>query len=247
MEFIESVLRLNQDNIMKKETIIKFYSLYKLYIFPGIVTLSCLFLVVFAIYPQMSKFITSQKVEGNLLTKSKFLVDKVQALESYSGEDLSRKVEFALASYPVEKDLGNVIGTLQQLIVKSGFNIVSFSVGNSATEQGSLSFGVKLEVKGSRALFPTLLSNLENSSRLMRVIAIETSSNNTSSVMDVSLSLAVLYSLPPKDFGSIDSPIPKLSQKDEELITRLAGNGTISNISSTTTTSVPRGKVNPFE
>jgi len=50
----------------------------------------------------------------------------------------------------------------------------------------------------------------------------------------------------PSEFGSVDSPLPELSEKDEEVITKLAKGGTALPAPQVTVLG-PRGKENPFE
>lgn len=251
MEFIGRVLKLKQNN-MNKETIIKFYQGYKLYIFPGVVTLSSLFLIIFAIYPQTAKLIANQKTEGELVIKSQFLEAKAQVLANYNEVDLSAKVDFALSAYPADKDFGNTIGLLQTLTAQVGFNILSLTFeggGNASTS--SSSFQVKLDLTGAKALLATLLNNIEVSTRLMKVSSIEISPTNDSQKVNVVITISVLYSPIPSNFGSVDSPLPELSSKDEELIAKLA-RVTTTSVSQPSTaqggqSTGSRGKVNPFE
>jgi|Napbiome12C3dose_1001474.scaffolds.fasta_scaffold00001_170 hypothetical protein len=232
---------------MKKEDLIKFYSKYNLYIFPAVVALSSLFIILFVIYPQVIKLIDNQGAIDQLLNKSRSLESKVSALESYDSSDLSQKLEFALATLPGEKDFGGVLGLLQKLTIESDFSISAISFGNTAGKIGSAdSFEVKLDLKGSRMMLKDLLANLESSPRLVRIKSIDISSNQASLALDVSLAVEVLYSPLPKDFGGPDSPVPQLSQKDEELITRIMeGSGII--YSPAVLPVSPRGKSNPFE
>lgn len=232
---------------MKKENLIKFYSDHRSYIFPAVVALSSLFLIVFVIYPQAVKLINNQRAIGDLMNKSKFLETKVTALESYNEEDLSRKLKFALATLPADKDFGNILGLLQQLTVQSGFAIDSISFGSTASKSGnSDSFDVKLEIRGAKGSFQTLLNSLEDSRRLMRINSIDISSSQASQTLNVALVAEVLYSQLPQSFGGVDSPLPELSQKEEQLIVKLARFGeTVSSPSATQ--SLPRGKSNPFE
>lgn len=248
MEFIELALKLSQriDN-MKKEQILKFYQNYKIFIFPVVVTLSCLFLIAFIIYPQTVKLISNQQSEGELIIKSEFLENKVLALESYDEKDLSSKVELVLNVYPGEKDLAEAIGLLQELIAQSGFRVNAISLGNTSQKGGKVqSYDVKLEMIGFKNGFPTLLNDLESSPRLIRVSSIDISSSGNSGAINVSLVVEVLYSQIPQSFGAVDSPVPELSQNDEELLIRLASvKGPV--ISQAQVVAGPRGKENPFE
>lgn len=242
MDCIELVLRLSQLYKMKKE-INKFYSEYKLYIFPAVVTLSSLFLIIFAIYPQTVKLIENQKTATELINRSKFLDIKVTALEGYDEKDLERKVGLVLNTLPAEKDYGNVLTLLSQLVLQSGFSISSITIGNSAGKVGSAeSLEVKMDITGPRVLLQTLLDNLDSSSRLVRVKSIDVSSSQGS--ISVSLAVQVLYAGSPKDYGTIDSSLPELNQNDEGLIStleRLNKPVLESDVES------PRGKANPFE
>ena len=202
-----------------KNQVLKFYTTYKIFIFPIIIIFCSLILIVFVIYPQIVKLIRNQKDLGALMNKSQFLSTKVLALDNLDGGDLSKKVGLSLSSYPSDKDFGYVIGIVQNISAQSGYNVVSISLGESA--KGNQSYAVKMQLIGSVSLLPILISNIENSNRLMRVSSVETTSRDSASV-NVSLSLDVLYSALPSTFGTEDSPLPELAQKDEELLSKLA-------------------------
>lgn len=232
--------------MMKKETIAKFYLQYRLYIFPAIVALSSLFLIIFAIYPQTAKLIENQKTEGDLVNKSKFLTTKVVALESYNEEDLSSKVGVVLNAFPAYKDYERILGLLQGLTMESGFTISSIALSGTSGQAGnSNSFGIKLEIKGPKALFQNLLTSLENSPRIMRIGNIDITTAQASEAVDAAVGLEVLYSSMPQNFGSIDSPLPELTQKEEELLASFAERS--ASASPSAAQSSQRGKANPFE
>ncbi len=234
---------------MKKEEVKKIYLRYRLYIFPAVVAISSLILVVFVIYPQIISLIKNQEVEKNILGKSKLLEVKAQTLESYDMGDLSRKVGFALGSYPTDKDSVYALGVLQKVIAQLGFNIVSISLASSGIKNTtSQSYSFKLEILGPVSLLPSLLSSIENSPRLMRVSGVEIGgASTTQQGVNISLAIDMLYASAPAGFGSIDSPLPSLSEKDEEIIAKLSR---VENSSLQTQTPAqfgPRGKANPFE
>lgn len=228
------------------QALIKFYAKYKMLLFPGVVGLSSLFLIFFVIYPQVVKLITNQKRQDDLVNKSLFLEQKVSALEGYNGEDLARKLEYTFSAFPQDKDFGNVIGLLQSLTGQSGFTINSLALENMPKQTSSeLSYGIKMEVTGAKALVPNLLGNLEASPRLIKINTIEISSS-VSQASNVTLSIAILYAPIPQNLGSLDTPLPRLNQKDEDLISKLARIALPSQISDNTSFG-PRGKSNPFE
>lgn len=234
---------------MNKETVTKFYLNYRLYIFPSVVALSSLILIIFVIYPQMAKLIVNQKVEGDLKIRSAFLETKVQALESHDEADLSRKVNYALNVYPPERDFGNVLGLVEGVTSQVGFSIVSANFRESSTKLGdSQSYALKMEVLGSRSLLSLLLSNIESSGRIMKVSSVEISSSRDPQIVNVILGVDILYAAVPGGFGTVDSPIPQFTQKDEEIIAKLAASAPVApSLPQIPTTLGPRGKANPFE
>lgn len=228
---------------MRKEEILKFYQRYQMYIFPALVSLSALFLIIFAIYPQTAKLISNQATAADLTQKTKFLDQKVSALESIDEEDLSRKVSSALRVYPTAKDLSSIFGLLQQIVLQSGFTPSSMTVGGSNKVANSESFLVRLEVKGYRDLIPSLLNNLENSKRLIKIDRIDLSTQS-SQIITVNLVVQVFYAQAPNTFGSTDSPLPEITDKEEALLVSLAR---YVPISETAETASSKGKSNPFE
>lgn len=234
---------------MKKEAIIKFYVSYRLYIFPFIVAFSSLILIVLIIFPQIYKLITNQKTEGELTNKSKFLEVKAQTLESFDAADLSNKANLSLLSYPPDKDFGNVIGLIQNLTTQSGFVVVSMSIGTTTVKIGeSDSYSIQLNVTGPKSLSKVFISNIEGSTRLMKVGNIEISNTSQAQIANLSLNLNVLYAPIPTSFGSIDSVLPTLSESDEQLLAKISSNNTQTISETPTNVQLPsRGKTNPFE
>ena len=231
---------------MKKEVLVKFYSTYKLYIFPAAVAISCLILIIFVIFPQLGKLLSNNKVATELRSKADFLEVKAQVLEGLDGNDLSSKLNYALLFFPAEKDFTNALGLLQNITSQSSFSILSFALGTQTAVKGAQSYLVKLEVRGPKFLLPQLLSSIENSDRLMRVSSIEVNLSPDESV-NAFLGIDALYLSAPASFGTTDSPLPTLTQADEQLITTLVRAGEVGQQPSVSTPGVPLGKSNPFE
>lgn len=234
---------------MKKEVLAKFYQTYKLVVFPAVVALSSLILIIFVIYPQTAKLFANSKVEADLKSKSKLLEAKADSLENYDEADLTRKVVYVLNAFPGEKDFLNVMVLLQILTSQSGFNILSLSPGSgSASEPGKQpSYQVKLEILGPKQALSSLVTSIEQSSRIMRVLNLEISATRQADVVNVILSLEVLFSPLPSQLGTVDSPLPVLTSEDEQLIAKLAASAPSVVVPTETVTLGPRGKSNPFE
>lgn len=236
---------------MNKAAIVKFYANYKLLIFPLVVALSSLILILLVILPQTIKLLINQRVGNDLLSRSENLEVKAETLASINEGELLQNLGYALNVYPQDRDLANVVGQVQIIAARTGFNIVSLNLGGgplTPPKGGAQSFNVTLQLTGSKALLPLLLSELENAPRLMRVSSLEISSIAIAggSGIQVSLGIDVLYSVAPPEFGTVDSPLPQLSEKEQELLVRLAKVGS-QRVGTGQVISAPRGKANPFE
>lgn len=228
---------------MKKESLALIYQKYRLVIFPAVVSLSCFILIVFIMIPQVVSFLKNSQVEADFKTKSEFLDTKVEALESLDEGELLRKVKYVVESFPQEKDFITLIALLQKITSENGFSIASLSFGGGGVfkEQG---YGISMEVVGPKSIFTRLLNSIETSPRLMRIDHIEISSGRSADVISANLVIVALFAPVPGNLGSIDSPLPKVSEGEEELIARLARNQIMS-LTIVELSSV--GKSNPFE
>lgn len=230
------------------QEIIKFYQTNKIYLFPIIVGISSLILIIFIIYPQTVALLANQQVEKVVSNNSELLTNKVNALEQYDNIDLNQKVDSALGFYPTDKEVVPVVGLLQNLASKAGFSTISMSLGgiSGKSDNKSQSYTIKLELSGPSQLLQSLLSNIENSQRLMRVNSVELTSGSDPRGAEVTLIVEVLYASPPSDLGGVDSPLPQLSQTDQEIINKLTlivPSRSTQQISTLGT----KGKANPFE
>lgn len=239
--------------------LLKFYQTYKLYIFPIVVVLSSLILIIFILYPQTISLLENQKEKTKMTDRSKFLDIKVQALEGYDLDQLNRKVNSALNAYPSDKDFVVGMGLLQDLISQSGYNVISIRQGSGSLKSSNVqSYGLNLEIIGPQALLPILINKIESLPRLMRVDSLEIASGRDAQATTISLNINALYSNAPADFGTIDSTLPELTQKDEEVLVRLAKTGSsfvesagqpggLGQFDIPASQLGPRGKENPFE
>ncbi len=234
---------------MKKEEILKFYLNYRVFIFPVVTAISSIILIFLVIYPQALKLLSNQKAQAEISKRSNFLEAKAQALQNYDREDLNNKVNLSLTSYPADKDFANVIGLLQNLTAQLGFKIISLSIGGgSAKIVNAKSYGVKLDLVGPLKSSPLLINNIEQSPRLIKASGIETSAGGDPNLANITINLEVLYSPPINSYGSIDSPLPELSNKDQEILATLQSSiSPVSQTQQATQGASIRGKANPFQ
>ena len=228
---------------MGKEELIKFYQNYKMIIFPVLVAICSVILIAVIVLPQTMKLLSSQEVENEILKKSQILEAKAQDLESYDQQDLSVKLNSALNSFPSDKDYAKAVGLLQELAIQSGFIISSLNLGaDSQGGGGAQSYNINMAVLGPLDSVQNLLSSIESSSRIMRVKSLESSVKSDLSSASITLNIALLYSSFAGTATDIDSPLPELSEKDEEILAKLEP------LKPDISSQLPaRGKSNPFE
>lgn len=234
---------------------LKFYQKYRIIIFPTIVAFCSLILLTVIMLPQTIKLLDNQSAEKEILKKSEFLEAKAQTLASYDAQDLSSKVNYALNSFPSDKDFATAVGVIQDLTGKLGFTISSLTLApNTVLEDtDAQNYGINLSLSGSIESLQDLLNSIESSHRLMRVRSVESSVKNAENVTTVFLTIAVLFS-PTSSSSDPNAPLPDLSQTDQEVLAQLV------QISPPVSVSAPssvgpgspsqlpaRGKLNPFE
>lgn len=249
---------------MKKEALVKFYSLNKLVIFPVLVALASATLIILVIFPQIKGYFKGQDDIKVTQEKVKVLGVKASELQNIPEADLKSKLQTAAQALPEEKDYTTVIGILQRLAASSGVSLASVNLegGGGKGVPGVSSFGVKASITGSRLGFDEFVKAVQNAPILMKISAISVDTSGGQDSVAVSLALSVYYSPTPKSLGGIDSPLPKLTEDEEKLAAKLA-----SNVGSTSVVTIPvtgpgeqpkigeeppkvllpRGKENPFE
>lgn len=238
-----------------REATLKFYQQNRLIIFPIMIVLCCLTLILIVILPQTGKLLGNQAAAGAIQKKSAVLEAKAAELENYDTADLNNKVKFALGSLPAEKDFATAVGFIQNLTATSGFSIASLTLGGDFKDQNTTSYSINLNLLGPIKSLQTLLNNIENSPRLMRVRSMESTTKADSETGSIFLIVDILYAADTGRLGAIDSPLPQLSQTDQEILSELVRLNPAPVVSAgfptegqSTTEELPsRGKANPFE
>ncbi len=231
---------------MKNQDIFVFYNTYKLYIFPTIVALSCLVLVIFVIFPQINVLIGNNKAEKDLFARSKVMEAKANDLETFDDGKLNQDLSVALTVYPTERDYAQVLGLLQRIAGAFGFTVLSGQLGQAGDKSSNTAYSIKLEISGSRTNFAKMLSIIENSPRVLRVSGIDLGSRGGSDSVVGTLNIDVYYSPIPTNLGNIDSPLPRLSDKEQSLLSSLSQNSSNTSAVQPPVTST-RGKIDIFQ
>lgn len=229
---------------MDKETLKKFYKQNRNFIFPILVGIASLILIILVIYPQISSLITNNGSLGQTVTKTKFLEVKAAELQGLNDTELQKDVNIALSALPEGRDYLGVITIIQNILSQSGFRLQSLEF-IPAEQSRELAYSVKLEITGPRDSLNLVLTDIESSYRPMKVASIETNlsaSNNTEAIVTVN----VFYAPLPTTLGSVEAPLPTLTDRDKELVTKLSG--FVADVPEETgNVNIPRGKLDPFE
>lgn len=230
---------------MKKE-FFDFYNTYKLYIFPGVVALSCLILIIFVILPQINLLIGNSKSEKDMFSKFKLMEVKANDLQAFDENKLNQDLSVALAVYPTERDYAQVLGLLQRIAGSFGYTVLSAQLGQAGDKSSSTAYSIKLEIFGTRTNFAKMLSVIENSPRVLRVSGVDLGSKGGTDSLVGTVNIDIYYSTVPTNLGNIDTPLPHLSDKEQALLSSLSQSTSTGNFVQPSVTST-RGKVDIFQ
>jgi len=232
---------------MNKEALQEFYQKNKIIIFPVLVAISSLILIVLIIYPQISGLINTNSTLLQVKQKSGFLEVKAQELQSLDEVQLQKDLGVALNALPSNQDYLEVINIIQGLLNQNAFSLQTLQFGQGDNTAGKPSFIVKMEISGPKSALNQLLTSMESTYRPMRLASIETNSpKQGSSTINATVAVNVFYSPLPTTLGSVEAPLPILSDRDQELVTTLAKSVSLVAVGNVSV-SVLRGKTDPFE
>lgn len=244
---------------MNKEAIQKLYSRYRNIIFPVLVGLAGMVLIVLVIIPQISGYFKSQDDAKKTQSRLEVLEVKAAELVNLPEEDLKQKLQSAVLALPTTKDYTSVIGLIQRLSVESGVTLqsVNLDTGRTASLSEANSYAVNIEIASSKSGFDAFLKRIEDGPALMKVGSIEVDSAGSDGSVTASIVIDVFFSPTPKNLGSVETPLPKLSEEEQQLASELESKVALVPVSAPPPSGeitgqppaniLPRGKANPFE
>lgn len=233
---------------MSKEGLKEFYQKNRSLIFPVLVGLASLLLIFLVLIPQIGNLISDNSSLTQVQEKSRFLEVKASELQNVDEVKLQKDLNISLNALPSNKDYLEVINLIQALLPQSGFSLNSLQFGQDTNQSTRLAFTVKMELSGPRSSLNVLLTNFESTYRPMRIASIETNTKEQNSAfVSAVILLNIFYSPLPTSLGSVETPLPKLSDKDQELINNLAKVITPVSSAGPVSGNVPLGKSDPFQ
>ena len=153
-------------------------------------------------------------------------------------EDL--KVVFEIL--PIEQGVPQAMTILQDMVAKSGLELKSTTFGSGGSSKqasGEDNFKFNIAVSGQINLLRDFLMKIQNSPRIFQVESIGVQFQKTEGVVEADIPLSVFYQSASGDMGSMNQPLPKLSDKDKELLKKLSQIISQSNVSMSDLENIP--------
>lgn len=232
---------------MNKEEIVNIYIKYKFFLFPFLIVMACILVGFFVIYPQWSRIIADQDRIAALDKKTSLLESKARKLDSLDEKDIKEKLAVALKVLPAESDFATTLGLIQNLANQYQFIIVNFQTSQSGGKENLklTEYSISLDLIGPRDLMKKFIDSINENFRLMRTARLEINIPSSKDEVTANITVDAFFSQIPQSLGSVDAPVPEISNDDERLMTELASQQPY--VAPTTVSGGPKGKTNPFD
>lgn len=201
----------------------------KILLIPLVIILVVISVSILFLGPQISGILAGQKELSGQKAKLAKLTAKKAFLEGLQESELEIKTKTTLAFLPAEKDLPRVLTTIRNLAGYNGLELrgVQVGPGNISTDSASPkpekngleSLELKIVIGGDWAQLKNFLSQVEESSPLMRIVKADISSFPPAAEATLVLDS---FSLPlPTTLGASETPLVAISPQEEEVYKRL--------------------------
>lgn len=241
---------------MKPELLKLYYQRYKIIVFPILVALAGILIIYLGIYKQVSLYLNGVDETSRLQDRITRLTAKAKALESLDTSGLQGELDTSLKALPADKDLANLIGSIQSLASANNVVLITVTLGQSASDSKAKfnPFLISLEVGGGSTEFKQFVNALEKTNRVMKVVTLDLSPTVASGSASGTASVELYFAPTPSEVGALDAPLPAITSKEQQILSDLGssqsqGTGTApqSNGSTGASVDVPKGKTNPFQ
>lgn len=169
------------------------------------------------------------------------LVNKSSYLQNLDQNRLNQRVKQVEAVFPSRKPVLELINSLKNLASKDKVSLGGFSLKPGKLEDSGEdlpvpqktgsgtsqleSFEITFEVTGSFNDISRFTSDLEKTAPLMKIDSLSLTIKNKDqqvSLVTAAISVTVFYQKPPDTIPAVDSPVVKLSEKEEEILNELS-------------------------
>lgn len=224
---------------------------YRLIIWPFVSGLASLVILVSVIIPQFLAYIHTQgeiaKTQDNLTS----LEAKAAELEDFDEAVARRDLQVAFSVLPISQDVPTSLTILQDLVRKSGLELKNTNYASTRQVGGKESYQLQVTVNGPVTAIRDFLLRLEDSPQIFRVESINVHFLKTLAAAEADLPITIFYEAASPVSGDVNKPLPKLSDKERELLNHYSAlTQAVQPVTVTTpevAPDVPLGKLDPFQ
>ncbi len=223
----------------------KYLQKYQLYIIPLIGLLITILLLIFLIIPQIQKLSKANEDLALLSQQQELLNKKITDLQQVNVEDIKNKYQISQLALPADKNIPSAVSQFQQIATQNNVELTSLGIAPGNPSGGTDYLLFKVEISGNLNQISVFLNSIKEGPRIMKVSSIEIS-GGLEGTYQASVSVFVYYQPAQNTLGNLEDPVTPLTPADQALL------DDINNKSKTYSflengTSVPRGKLNPFD
>lgn len=227
------------------------YVRHKYLIWPIASGIFSLIIIVLVIIPQALSTLKTKDEISSLKNKSSSLDVKAAELSNIEEISTQKNLQVTLTVLPTIQDIPKSVTILQALSRQTGLELKSTTFSSSApkSKEGNSSFQVNLTLIGPIGLIRNFLILLQDAPQIFQVGSINVKFDKANRAATADLPISVFYEPAPKSMGSVEQPIAKLTQEEQQLLdelTKLISVGA-SYIEATSSATVPLGKTDPFQ
>lgn len=224
----------------------EYFESLKVCLIPVVVGLVILALLLKIVKPKINEIFVLRSDINLAREKLSRLTEKEATLTSFDQEVLEKQFLVANEALPSDQDVPGFLAQMERLAQESGVLIENVSLigGKLATpsaekeskvlgetsekipsEKGEAEFKGKVILKGVLADIFKFLSKMDGSRRVVNpekiYLTVPPSDKATPSAVTAQLTLRVYWHPLPATLGKVDEPLPKLSQKDKEVLEKI--------------------------
>ena len=219
-----------------------------------ILTGTVIFVFTFTIFRSTLVNAAKLRLKNNRQKKNLAVLErKSQLLRSLDKKEVGKRVQKLEEVFPSEKPVLNLIASLIQLAQEEGvaFSGVELRPGKikqpekkkkkeekEESKEELQEFAIDFNINGELANITSFISGLEKTAPLMKIVDIGLSLKGS----NASLGVYVYYQAFPEFIGSIDNPVPLLSEKEQTVLEEITDYRRIEVIQA----AAPVGKENLF-
>lgn len=209
-----------QINILLKS---KVYIKYQPVILPAAAGIICLLLLLFVVIPQFAVIQTNQKNLKQIQEKIKFYKQKTASLKNIEPGLYKDNISAALLALPDDRDIPGIIGQIQAQLIQNGLLLDGITFTNPSLIGTDVNnYLVKIEITGNLEQVKAFISQMQESSRLVRLSQIQLNSFGLKEdKIQANMEFTTFFQPLPQTVTNLDQQVPDLSDNDIRILSKL--------------------------